>query len=197
MGHFQFHIEQRDLADVIAEAQAETHDNTPAMAEIIRRFEPLTKKLSREWTASYELQQDLANSARFALTRAVRRHNPAVPGFPAYAKRYMHGAVRRTSKQLRSLGTRDVEVNLVDFADAASETVFRPTWSTSDVGEWGGGEIEQALSSISADQLELLHDRYVEDADLQTIARRRATSVSAVSQRLTTVQRGLRQTLAV
>lgn len=165
------------------------------MAEIIRRFEPLTRRLSRKLTGCYELQQDLANSARFALTRAVRRHNPAIPGFAAYAVRFMNGAVLRTWKQPRS-GTPMIEVVLTDFDAPESELLTQSCAPQGDFGPWGGGSVEAAVQGLGRDQQILLHARYVDDASLQAMARRRGTTVSAVSQRLSTAHRAVARGLA-
>ncbi len=196
MGLSHFRLQHALLPDLVVQAQAASHDDTPEMIEIIRRFDRLAVRLARILTADPDLQQDLANNARFALTRAVRRHNPAVAGFPAYAKTFMRWAARRTLQQHSSMGTTDVDVVVVDLDNPA----FEPFVAAPRVGEsidgWGDCDVAAAVGSLPVAQRDLLEQRYIEDAALKEIAGRSETTVSAVGQRLKTAQRAVARVLA-
>ena len=94
-GYFRNRTTTVGLDKLIADAQRHSNDDTPAMNEVVKRFEGLTMRLSRSMTRSFDLQDDLANAARIALVQAVRNHDQSRPGFPAYAEKYMRGAVLR------------------------------------------------------------------------------------------------------
>src|ERR687894_822090 len=64
---YQLHtaVHQANLNNLIVTAQSEPIDDPPAMNEIIRRFEPLTRRLANSFTATDRyLRDDLANAAR-------------------------------------------------------------------------------------------------------------------------------------
>ena len=90
-----FECSRAELQGLLENAQSEPQDDSPAMNEIVRRFEGLAQKIARSLTADEFLQGDLANEARIALVKAVRRHDSSQPTFPAFARLYMRGAAIR------------------------------------------------------------------------------------------------------
>lgn len=183
------------LNQLVATAQASDADDTPAMNEVIRRFDPLARKLARGVeTADYYLRDDLANAARLGVVTAVRRHNGG-PGFPAYAKVYMRGAV------LREFGRWIVPETLsVDVVDIEESDHDRRSEDTNDVldrmAPWGDGKVAAAIVELDDSQLALVHQRYVHGAAIKEIAEVVGTSGPAVSQRLATIHRRVASALA-
>ena len=80
---------------LVAEAQADPRDDSPAMNEVVRRFQPLAAKTSRSLTDCPHLRQDLANAALLAVVKATRRHTIGTNGFVAFVTRYVTGAALR------------------------------------------------------------------------------------------------------
>lgn len=192
MGTLCSYIE-RDLGDLIVEAQAAVQ-NDLALGEIVCRFEPLTKSIGARLAAGRPHRDDVENVARYALTRAIQRHTGPIETFPAYAKRYMSGAA------YRELGRWLPPTNAVTLPiEEVPERAIVMSVSVEDVLEhhgWGGGDTAAAIATLRPIQQHLLRLRYMEDADLAEMAAEADTSVSAVSQRLSTVHRQLRTTLA-
>lgn len=197
MDLLQYRPQAASLDAVLAAAQASESDDSPAMNEVIRRFEPLAKQLSRSLTEDPYLRDDLANAARMALVRAVRRHDLERAGFPAYAKQFMRGAVIR---EYRSWITPSVEITLDDELTHTTRGEADVYETESDVlnrlAPWGDGALADAVQGLAADQRLLAERRYVDDEDLSTIAAATGTTVSAVSQRLSTIHRRLELALA-
>lgn len=190
MGFSYHQLRTAELADLIAAAQADERDDSPAMNEIIRRFD------RKAWTIAAVVctrpadRDDVANVARLALVRAVRRHRTDGAGFVSYAVTFMTGAARRESQRLAfpyeaRLGGFDLAV-AVDNSPPA----LRPWADSVPVPEsWGTGRIAKIVAVLPEGQQVLLTDRYVHDLELARIAQVRGTSVSAVSQRLATVHK--------
>ena len=193
----QYELKMVDLDRLLAVAQSCDVDDSPAMGEIIIRFEPLTKRLARSITEDHFLRDDLANAARLALVHAVRRHDLTRQGFPAFAELYMRGAVFR---EYRALVTPSLELTL-DESDLPTEPaeegkVFEiETMILERLAPWGDGAVAAAIDSLSPDQLEVVERRYIDDADLATIANERGITVSAVSQRLMVIHRNIEDEL--
>lgn len=194
MGISHFRRQHAPLEQLLAEAKSTDGDDSAAMNEIVRRFDPLARRISRRLTSSPPLREDIENAARLALVRAVRRHDPSAFGFPAYAKLFMRGAARREHE--RWLPPKMVDGTRVDVVtkgdvSAPSNTVRTGCAPEADMHGWGDGRIAQVAALLPASQRELLRRRYIDDADLLQIAQETGTSVSAVSQRLGTVHRRL------
>lgn len=174
-----------DMAELLAAAKAEPSDDSPAMNQIVSRFDRLAVKIAVSLTRCGHLQQDLANESRIACVRAVRAHDSARAGFPSYAERYMRGAalreLRRNSTPNAISMTNDVLAASVDRH--ATGDVTRCDTS------WGGGKTAGVVAQLKPTYRRLLHCRYIEDAPLKLIAAEAGTSVSAVSQRLSTAHR--------
>ncbi|MDX6452578.1 MAG: hypothetical protein QOH16_2627 [Gaiellaceae bacterium] len=195
MGSQDSRLQRSSLASLIAQAKTSTCDDTPAMNEIVRRFEPLARRASRTITSRASLFDDLANAARFGLVRAVRRHDPSVPGFASYAARFMTGAARRElSGWIRPFDDESWEndgnmLETVGGAADESEIVDR-------LAPWGEGAVAEVVGALTSEQRRIVGQRYVHDASLAEIAATTGTSVPAVSQRLSTIHRKVELALA-
>jgi RNA polymerase sigma factor (sigma-70 family) len=170
-----------DLDEVLLQAQGCDSDDSPAMNEIIRRFEQLTLKIASRATNCMHMREDIANASRWGLAQAVRSHTRGTPGFPNYAKRYMQGAALRELGQL----TRDDHA-LVDMSKLADEPVPQAESAI---------DVSDLVSRLRPDQQRLLHARYARDLPLQVIAADLGVTNSAVCQRLRTIHGNMRRWL--
>lgn len=186
------------LTELIADAQADESNDSPAMNEIIRRFNPLARSIAAKVTWRSEVRPDLANAALLALTRAVRQHTPGRAGFAAYANLYMRGGALR---ELRQLGKWEAAAVARGHSFLSLEQVSEddePSLMTQDLvttTPWGDGDLAHMVARLAPTQVRLLHRRHVDDASLATMARETGTTASAVSQRLRTVHRVLQRAL--
>ena len=177
---------------LVAEAQADPRDDSPAMNEVVRRFHHLATKTARSLTDCPHLGQDLANAALLAVVKATRRHTIATNGFVAFVTRYMTGAALR-ERRAWSVSTR---------VDAASDDLLEAEMSpmppfdeTVDLGgPWDA--TYDAVASLNERQQRLVALRYAADLPLADIAQIEGTSVSAVSQRLVTAHRAIEAVIA-
>lgn len=183
-----------ELGRLIADAQRQQSDDSRAMDQIIRRFEGLTQRLARSMTRSPELRDDLANAARVGLVRAVRRHNLCQPGFPAYAEKYMRGAVLREYQRwiVPDVPAADVVEEITPGAEVSrieDQVIDR-------LAPWGDGPAAEAIAALAPEQRKIAASRYLDDAPLASIAAATGTTVSAVSQRLSTIHRAVEIAIA-
>jgi RNA polymerase sigma factor (sigma-70 family) len=184
-----------ELQSLLEDAQSEPEDDSPAINEIVRRFESLTQKIARSLTADEFLREDLANEARIALVKAVRRHNPSRPTFPSFAKIYMRGAaIRELGIWSRTSGEVDetylqVPLEMIDLAERLPVAEQPEEEVLAQLAPWGEGKAAEVIESFDEHRLHLLKLRYVEDAPLAAIADDAEVSVSAISQRLDTIHR--------
>ena len=164
------------------------------MDQIIRRFEGLTQRLARSMTRSPDLRDDLANAARVRLVRAVRRHDPCRPGFPAYAEKYMRGAVLREYQRwvVPDLPAADLVEEIAPGAEAPSIE----DQIVNHLAPWGDGPVAGAIAALTQDQRVIAPSRYLDDAPLAHISAATGTTVSAVSQRLATIHRAVEIAIA-
>ena len=183
-----------DLGEMIADAQRHSSDDAPAMNEIIRRFEGLTMRLSRSMTRSLDLQDDLANAARIALVRAVRHHDQSRAGFPAYAEKYMRGAVLREYQKW--ILPEIPHAELVEAAAQMHEFEEPQEQIVDQLAPWGAGPVAAAIDQLNPSQHQIVSLRYAEDASIASIAKLTGTTPSAVSQRLATIHRAVTHALA-
>lgn len=178
---------------LVAEAQAESGDDSAAMDEIVRRFEGLAMKIARSLTDCPHLRQDLANAALIGLVKATRRHTLGMSGFIAFSMRYMTGAALRERKMWTTPTLREdaigdeVEQGLPSTPAVEECTDLGTPWEVT----------REAVSTLNERQQDLLTLRYVADFDLADIAVIEGTSVSAVSQRLRTAHKAITLQIAV
>lgn len=193
VGIFVNRTTRAGLDELIADAQRHSSDNTSAMNEIIRRFEGLTMRLSRSMTRSLDLQDDLANAARIALVQAVRHHDQGRAGFPAYAGKYMRGAVMREYQKWIL-----PEIPHAEMVEAAQVSrIENPQEQALDhLAPWGPGPVAAAIDQLNPSQRQVVSLRYVGDASIASIAKLAGTTPSAVSQRLATIHRAVTHALA-
>lgn len=183
-----------DLSDLVANAQSESSDDSWAMNEIIQHFEGLTQRLSRSMTTSLYLRDDLANAARVGLVRAVRRHDQRRTGFPAYAEKYMRGAVLR---EYQRWILPEIPHGEIVEGTAHTHSADDPQERVLDhLAPWGTGSAATAMDELTQSQRQIAVLRYVEDASLESIATATRTTESAVSQRLSTIHRKVEQAVA-
>lgn len=191
-----------ELQALLEDAQSEPEDDSPAMNEIVRRFEGLTQKIARSLTADEFLREDLANAARIALVKAVRRHDSSRPTFPAFAESYMRGAaIRELVIWSRTIGETDetplqIPLATTDLAERLPVADQPEVEVLVQLAPWGDGQAAEIIESLDEPRLHLLKLRYVEDAPLAAIADDAEVSVSAISQRLDTIHRRIAAALS-
>jgi RNA polymerase sigma factor (sigma-70 family) len=191
MGLLYQQLAAAGLAELITAAQADDHDDSPAMNEIIRRFDPKARQIAAAVCFREANHDDVASAARFALVRAVRRHHTAHGGFAAYAVKFMTGAARRESRRLACPQEQcypgpDLGV-IADRTPPVMRVIAEAT--EADQRDWGTGRIAKIIAGLPPRQQALLAERHIDDMDLARIARLHGSSVSAVSQRLATAHR--------
>jgi RNA polymerase sigma factor (sigma-70 family) len=197
-----FECGRTELQGLLENAQSEPQDDSPAMNEIVRRFEGLAQKIARSLTADEFLQGDLANEARIALVKAVRRHDSSRPTFPAFARLYMRGAaIRALGLWGRTSGETDealprISLEVNDLAEHLPMAYQPEEKVLVQLAPWGEGQAAEVIESLDEPRLHLLKLRYVEDAPLTVIADDYEASVSAISQRLGTIHRRIETALA-
>jgi RNA polymerase sigma factor (sigma-70 family) len=184
MGLSYSQLTNADLADLITAAQIDEHDNSPAMNEIIRRFDRRARHIAAAVCLREADRDDVADVARFALVRAVRGHDVSRQGFVTYAAAFMTGAARRESMRLAY----PAEACL-DGADLAAAIDNPKKHQMSLDVSWGSGRLGKVIVDLPAPQQQILSERYIQDLDLAQIAQRHGSSVSAVSQRLGTAHK--------
>jgi RNA polymerase sigma factor (sigma-70 family) len=193
MGFFVQQLGTAELGDLIDAAQADGHDDSPAMGEIVRRFSNKARNIARAVCLRPADREDVASAALLALTRAVRLHRADRDGFTTYAVAHMTGAARRESERLavpRETYLAAPDLTLV--AERLPRTVPLVATSRPDQADWGEGRVAKIIDSLPKPMRTLLAERYIHDQDLGGIAHRYGCSVSAVSQRLGTAHRRIR-----
>jgi RNA polymerase sigma factor (sigma-70 family) len=176
------HFRDYSLDDLLAEAQRYENNDSSAMNEILSRFEPLARKIGSRMAITSQTREDATNAARWGLVQAVRAHKPGRNGFPAFAKLYMRG---EASRRLRAI---------VDPHSTPTSKPFELDISDHEAGHAetdASLEFEAAISVLTPSQRALAIRRYFDDKSLPQIAAERGITVSAVSQRLSTIHRVL------
>lgn len=176
MGSFDF-WDSASQEDLLAEAQR--NPSGGAMTALVRRFEPLVRKIARSMSVCPMTRDDLMNEARLALILAVQRHKLGQAGFAAYAELTMKGAASRWLRRWTDRSADDLEA------------IEEPAGPESITTNWGDGKVADLVNRLPCRQRDLLTLRYIEDAELTTIARVRAVTESAISQQLRTINRML------
>ncbi|MCW2670305.1 MAG: polymerase sigma factor, sigma-70 family [Frankiales bacterium] len=178
MGSLYFQAAEASLEDLVAAAQADPNNDSIAMNEIVRRFEPKALSLASFITSDRHLQQDVANASRWGVVLAVRAHKSGTAGIAAYIATTMRG------EAYRSIG-RNVDERVTTVSSDA------PVWADDDMAVEVTSVVESDLALLTAGlddaQRALVFDRYVACDSVTEIATAHGTSVSAVSQRLKTI----------
>lgn len=198
MGSFYLEIQLADLEDLITGAKSNTSNDSPEMNEIIRRFDDHAKAVAFKITRDCHLREDLANAARMGVVMAVRNHTVGQAGFPSYARAYMIGAAKRELGHWTRSGLPEEihQVGLDEEIDA--DALFRihddlpPTADRT----WGTAHTSKAIATVKTEQQELLHLRFIEDMTMGDIADTAGITESAISQRLVTVLKAVRHSMA-
>jgi DNA-directed RNA polymerase specialized sigma24 family protein len=187
MGSLSVWAADATLEELVAAAKDEGGNDSVAMNEIVRRFEPKALKLASFLSKDYHLQQYIANAARYGVVMAVRAHTSGTPGVAAYIATTMRGEAYRA----------------IDRNTESHETVKpieSPVWTTTrnvvedtTIVDTDLGLITQDLS---VEQRSLVLKRYIIGESVSNIANDAGTSVSAVSQRFKTVHTIVEMTAA-
>jgi DNA-directed RNA polymerase specialized sigma24 family protein len=168
------------LVDLIREAQAAVSNETTAMNELLRRYEPLARGVVARMAPSQNDREDLLNGARWGLVKAVRNHDGRAEGFTAFLTRYMQGEAFRAVER-----TACADLPLAD--DAFPEEVAPRS-------EPEPPTIPTHLLNVG--QRRLVRRHYWEDQTYAAIAHEERVSLSAVRQRMLTIHRTLASGMA-
>jgi DNA-directed RNA polymerase specialized sigma24 family protein len=168
------------LEDLVEAAKTEDGNDSVAMNEIVRRFDPKALSLASRLTMDLYLQQDIANAARYGVVSAVRAHTSGTPGVAAYIATTMRG------EACRAIGRNTADGEKVKPSDSPVWTNTRDVVFASTVVDTDFGLMTRHLSD---DQRRLVLKRYVIGDRVSDIAEDAGTSVSAISQRFKTVHK--------
>lgn len=203
MGSLHFQLSHAELDDVLMAAQQDARDNSPAMNEVLRRFKPLAVRISRMHSSCPHDQADLVNECLRVTVSAVRRHKIGTPGFPNFVKLYMRGAAHRKIRQERrdrsELGDRRLVAlgEHVEHDASASDLLAVDDLVIARIGgPWGQGSLANSIRSLTAEQEQLLRMVYVGGLTVKEIAAQLGVTSSAVSQRMATVLRLIKDRMA-
>jgi DNA-directed RNA polymerase specialized sigma24 family protein len=180
MGSLYVWAADATLEDLVEAAKAKDGNDSVAMNEIVRRFEPKALNLASFLSKDYHLQQDIANAARYGVVMAVRAHTSGTPGVAAYIATTMRGEAYRAIDR----NTEDHET--VKPIDSPLWTSTRNVVEETTVVDTDLGLITQDLS---VGQRSLVLKRYIIGDTVSDIATDAGTSVSAISQRFKTVHK--------
>ncbi|TFV62048.1 sigma-70 family RNA polymerase sigma factor [Geodermatophilus sp. DF01-2] len=182
MGFSVFAAEQTDLGvypgTLLAEARAAALVDSPAMNELLKRYEPLIKSVVRRMERPASVFDDLVNGGRWGLVQAVLHHDGRRDGFTSYLMRYVRGEAERAVERHH---VPEVPVPSDDLPEVES-SIYLPG---------SADEEEIFFDTLSSEQNVLVLARYRDDKSLAEIAKRHGCSVSAVSQRLKTIHKKL------
>jgi RNA polymerase sigma factor (sigma-70 family) len=175
--------DETSLDDLVAEAQADPSNNSPAMVLILARFERLAVKIGHDVARAKHIRDDATNGARWGIVLAVRSHNIGIAGFPNFAKIYMRREAVRWAK--------DADVSVVPLA----RDLQKPGWE--DTPARGAPadttfEVIDLIRMLTPKQQAITVAYYIADLRLSDIALNLGISKPAVSQRLSTIHRSLR-----
>jgi DNA-directed RNA polymerase specialized sigma24 family protein len=166
------------LEELVEAAKAEESDDSVAMNEIVRRFEPKALKLASFVSKDHHLRPDVANAARYGVVAAVRAHTAGTPGVAAYIAMTMRG------EAYRALGRNSEDHETV-------MPIESPVWTRNVVEDTTVLDTDLGLMTqdLSVGQRSLVLKRYVIGDSVSDIATDAGTSVSAISQRFKTVHK--------
>jgi len=173
------------LEALVEAAKAQDSNDSIAMNEIVRRFEPKALKLASLLSMDYHLQQDIANAARYAVVMAVRAHKSGTPGVAAYIATTMRGAA------YRAIDRNTAERETVKPTDSPVWTSTRNLVEDTTVVDT---DLRLITQDLSVEQRGLVLKRYIIGASASDIAKDAGTSVSAISQRFKTLHKIVEET---
>lgn len=178
MGISVLAAEFAELKVLVTEAQAAGSYNSPAMNELVKRYEPLVIGVVRSMGRPESMFDDLVNQGRWGVVQAVLHHDGRVEGFTSYLKWYVSGEARQAVKRERP---REVPTEHEEIPPIESTTGIPDAAHTDRI----------SFDVLSEEQNLLVLARYQDDRALADIASETDCSVSAVSQRLSTIHRKL------
>jgi RNA polymerase sigma factor (sigma-70 family) len=191
---FNHPLARVSINTLVSIAQACDHNDSTAMNEIIRRFEPLTRRLvGAVLAADPFLRDDLANASRLGLVDAARRHNGA-PGFGNFAKLHMRGAVLREYGRWMSPETADGEAVERETVNVQADDSVLSVLD--EMAPWGAGALAEAVDGLDPMQRVIVELLYLDDAPVWAVAEVTGTTSQAVTQRVNTIHRRLRLAVA-
>lgn len=198
MGFSTFALQRTDIDNLLAEAQADPANNSPAMNELVRRFRPMTRSHAVRLARRHDLVEELASTGDIAVVRAVRRHNPSVVGFPSYARQTCFRSQQRRCIQItrperdrdgRSLDGLHDDPTLADVTAVVGDL-------DQALSPWGDGELTTAVEALPENWQTALRLKFVDDLSNSEIGYLTGgVTASAVSQTITRAIAQLRQTL--
>jgi RNA polymerase sigma factor (sigma-70 family) len=176
--------DEASLDDLIAAAQADPSNDSVAMNTILGRFEETARRIAHRTTGDPAIFDDAANGARLGLVKAVRAHQPGMPGFPSYATRFMRGEASRWARNMeaRDIPLADDHATWLTMTTAGSMALCLVDFSV-------------LVGGLDVDQRQLVNVRYIDDLPLKAIAGHLGVSISAVSQRFSTIHKSVRRTV--
>jgi RNA polymerase sigma factor (sigma-70 family) len=180
MGSLYVWAADASLEELVEAAKAEDSNDSVAMNELVRRFEPKALSLASFLSKDYHLQQDIANAARYGVVMAVRAHTSGTPGVASYIATTMRG------EAYRAIGRNTEDHETVKAIDSPVWTTSRNVVQDTTVVDTDLGLITEDLS---VEQRSLVLKRYVIGNSVSDIAKDAGTSVSAISQRFKTVHK--------
>jgi RNA polymerase sigma factor (sigma-70 family) len=185
-------LHEVSLDDLVAAAQDDPADNSPAMNELVRRFEKRARFMAMTLTNRASLHDDLAQASLIGLIQAVRHHHRGRAGFVAYARLYMLGAAKRELMQWVG----PVPESLSEPATWAAACAVAAPSQPVGVHSWGYGRTAEAVAALPEGHRALLTKHYIDDQSVTAIALNAGTSVPAVSKRLAKCHRAVAARLA-
>jgi len=186
----QYDYSNAGLANLLRVARSIETDDTPAMNELVKRFEPLAKRIAGGLSKkSPDLFDDLVNAGRYAVVKAVRTHDLNRHGFPAFVEQHVRGAINRTVLQtLRQRG----ELVSLEFVGEVASTRDDLGQVDERLAPFGSGSVALSVAQMQPEQQKILMLRYVYDAEMKEIAHVMGVSIPAISQRFATIRRNIR-----
>jgi RNA polymerase sigma factor (sigma-70 family) len=163
------------------------------MNDLVRSFDPLTRRLANSMTTCPHLRQDLANAGRMGIVHAVRGHDGRAQGFATYAESFVRGAMWRRRMALLGPTKYEAVSNESNELLDPENTIER---LADDLAPWGTGPVVRAIANLTPSQRHIAYLRYIHDASLEEIGAEVQTTAAAVSQRLGTIHRKVEAALA-
>lgn len=180
MGSLVFRLQHAALEDLLDMAQAANRDDSPAMNEIVRRFDPLVKRCVERRRMRHADAADAFVAAQLAIVRAVRNHCGGSRSFPAYVKWYIRGAVSDAVKSM----SRNLE-------EPSDDVIPRPFDADGSSVDALSAEMQLALCSLGENTRQVVWLRYGEGYSNLELAEQAGVTPSAMSQRLATALRSM------